>query len=138
MGVTVLDAGVLIGVLKPEDVHHEIATGRVIGALRDRRELVLSAATYAEALVHPMRRGPDAVAAVDAFLEQVPVRLVDVDRYIARAAATLRAEHGKTLPLPDAFVLATAQLAGEDTEVFTTDGGWPDVGVPVVVLMTQA
>lgn len=134
MGVTVLDAGVLIGVLNPGDVHHEEATGLVTVALHDRRELVLSSTTYAEALVHPTRRGPDAVATVDAFLGQVPVRLVDVDRSVARAAAALRAAHGKALPLPDAFVLATALLGGEDSEVLTTDGGWPDVGVRVLVV----
>lgn len=134
MAVTVLDAGVLIGVLAPENANHEQATARVTVALNQRRELVLSCATYAEALVHPVRRGPEAVATVDAFLEQVPVRLVEVDRTVARTAAALRAQHGKALALPDAFVLATAQLAGEDTEVLTTDNGWPDTGVRVLVL----
>lgn len=132
MAVTVLDAGVVIGVLKPDDAHHIEATGRVTVALNERRRLLLSASSYAEALVHPLRDGPEAVAQLDSFLEQAPVRLVDVDRAIARAAAGLRARYGPALRLPDAFVLATGLIAGEDAEVLTTDRRWPDVGVRVV------
>jgi predicted nucleic acid-binding protein len=135
MAVTVLDAGVLIGVLKPDDAHHDEATGRVTTALNERRSLLLSAASYAEALVHPTRRGPEAVAAVDAFLDQAPVHIVQVDRAVARAAALLRSHHGKALLLPDAFVLATAQVSDDDeAQVLTTDAGWPDVGLRVVIL----
>ena len=54
-------------------------------------------------------------------------------RIIAHGAAVLRAEHGRSLRLPDALVLATAHALMASV-VLTTDGGWPEVGVNVQVV----
>jgi predicted nucleic acid-binding protein len=95
--------------------------------------LVLPASAYAEALVGPSRRGADAVATLDAFLDALPVAVESATREIARRAASLRAAHGRGLKLPDALVLATASALDAD-HVLTTDAGWPAVAVDVRVL----
>ncbi len=133
MGLTVLDAGIIIAALDASDAHH----GSSVQALREAREsgdaLVVPASAYAEALVGPSRRGPDAVATVDAFLDAMPVAVEPASREVARAAAALRASHGHRLRLPDALVLATAVVVGAD-QVLTTDGGWPETEVVVEVV----
>jgi len=73
------------------------------------------------------------VSALDAFLDELPVRVEPATREVAAEAAALRAVHGRALRLPDALVLATARVAGADV-VITTDAGWPEAGVHVVVI----
>jgi predicted nucleic acid-binding protein len=135
VGLTVLDAGVVIALLDAADTHHAAAVASVRIA-RDRGDvLVLPASAYAECLVSPHRRGPDAVAVVDRFLDALPARVEPADRSIAGAAAALRAAYGTALRLPDALVIATALVGGAD-RIVTTDAGWPAVPVPVEVLAT--
>ena len=133
MGLTVLDAGVVIAALDADFIHHAPA----IAALREVRargdKVVLPASAYAEALVGPSRRGADAVATLDAFLDALPVTVEPATRDVARHAASFRAAHGRGLKLPDALVLATAGVLDAD-HVLTTDAGWPAVGVDVRVL----
>lgn len=135
MGLTVLDAGVVIALLDGADAHHAAAVAAV-SAARDRGDvLVLPASAYAECLVSPYRRGPDAVAVVDQFLDALPARVEPADRSIAGTAAALRAAHGTSLRLPDALVVATAIVRSAD-RILTTDAGWPAATVPVEVLAT--
>ncbi len=130
-----LDAGVVIALLDAADAHHGAAVASVRIA-RDRGDvLVLPASAYAECLVSSHRRGPDAVAVVDRFLDAVPARVAPADRSIAAAAAALRATHGTALRLPDGLVIATALVLGAD-RILATDAGWPAVAVPVEVLAT--
>ncbi|HEY5433963.1 MAG TPA: type II toxin-antitoxin system VapC family toxin [Candidatus Limnocylindrales bacterium] len=132
MGLTVLDAGIVIAALDASDAHHEAA----LDALRDARArgdaFLVPASAYAEVLVGPSRRGADAVATVDAFLDALAATVEPASREIARAAAALRAEHGRGLRLPDVLVLATGAVAGADL-VLTTDAGWPATGRTVHV-----
>ena len=130
MGLTVLDAGIVIAVLDSSDAHHAAS----VEALRASRELgdalVVPASAYAEALVGPSRRGADAVATVDALLDALPATVEPATREAAREAAALRARYGRALRLPDALVLATATVVGAD-QVLTTDAGWPETAAPV-------
>jgi predicted nucleic acid-binding protein len=123
MGLTVLDAGVVIGFLDSNDAHHDAA--RI--ALREARgrndRLVLPASAFAEVLVGPSRKGPEAVAAVRGLVERVPVEIAPLDAEVALAAAQLRARH-RSLKLPDALVIATAAHLAAD-HLVTTDRGWP-------------
>ncbi len=135
MGLTVLDAGVVIALLDAADAHHAAAVASLRIA-RDRGDvLVLPASAYAECLISPHRRGPDAVAVVDRFLDALPARVEPADRSIAAAASALRATHGTALRLSDALVIATALVLGAD-RILTTDAAWPAVAVPVEVLAT--
>ena len=123
MGLTVLDAGVIIGFLDANDAHHQAADA----ALRDARSrndrLVLPASAYAEVLVGPSRSGAAAVDAVRRLVERVPIHVEALDADIAQVAAALRARH-RPLKLPDALVIATASHLDAD-HLITTDRKWP-------------
>lgn len=127
--MVVLDAGVVIAVASAQDPFHAAAVDALRQARRRGEGLVLPAVAYAETLVHPFRRGEDAVKRVDDFLAQMPIRLAPVDEAVARAAARLRAAH-RTLRMPDALVIATAVVL-KARIVLTTDAEWPDAGVTV-------
>ena len=82
--------------------------------------MLLPASSYSEILVNPSRSGPAAVKEVDGIVDALPGVVVPVDRAIAASAAALRAQHGRALRLPDALVLATADVLRAD-RVMTTD-----------------
>ena len=118
-----LDAGVVIGLLDADDAHHESATAALARVVRSGDRLAMAASAFAECLVGPQRRGPGAVAVVDDLVERLPIEIADLDRGIARSAASLRARHSQ-LRLPDALVIATAIEHSAD-ELLTTDRNWP-------------
>lgn len=122
MAIVVLDAGVVIAFLDRGDAHHPSAV-EAVGRTRDK-ELVIPSSAYAEILVDPWRRGPDAVALVKRFLMDLGVRIEPLTAAMAERAAKLRSSH-RTLRLPDAFVLATADTLG--ATALTCDRSWPRV-----------
>lgn len=123
MGLTVIDAGVLIGYLEGNDTHHDAAFGALADAVERNDRIVLPASALAEAMVGPHRRGQEAVGAVEEVVRRVPLRVAPLDAAMAAAAAALRATH-RGLKLPDAFVIAAAAILDADRLV-TTDSGWP-------------
>jgi predicted nucleic acid-binding protein len=123
MGLTVLDAGVLIGFLDGRDAHHAGAHRLLTASLAANDTLALPASALAEVLVGPSRRGPEQVAVVHRLVEQLPVTVVPLDAETATVAARLRAAH-RSLRLPDALVIATAVVADAD-QLVTTDRKWP-------------
>ena len=133
MGLTVLDAGVLIAVLDPNDKHHAGSIEAVRGALERLDSLVIPASAYAELLVHPLRVGPTEADRVDALIDDLPATVQPCDRAIARSAAAIRARAGRSIRLPDALVIATAAALGADM-ILTTDRAWPNVDVAVTVV----
>lgn len=135
MGVTVLDAGVLIAVLDDRDVHHAAARSALNDAAAD--ELILPASAYAEILVLPSRLGDEAVAQTDLFVDTIPARVEPASRTVAAAAAGLRARHGRRLKLADALVIATAAVVAAD-RILTTDQDWPEIGVRVEIIGAAA
>jgi len=132
MGLTVLDAGVVIAVLDAGDAHHA-ASARALTDARDRGdELVIPVSAYAECLVSPSRAGQAAIATVDRFLDGLPARVEPATRAIG-AAAALRGAHGPSLRLPAALVVATAIVLDAD-RILTTDARWPALAARVEVL----
>lgn len=123
MGLTVLDAGLVIGVLDRDDAHHEGAHAALDEALTRNDTLALPASAFAETLVGPSRRGPEAVAVVQELIERLPIEIIALNVDVAVAAAALRARH-KSLKLPDALVIATAGTLDADL-LLTTDRRWP-------------
>jgi predicted nucleic acid-binding protein len=105
VGALTLDASVAIGLLDIADAHHE----RARAALSENRtaSLLMAASAYCEALVRPLASGRG--DAVENFVEILRVEIVPADRAIGRRAAELRAQR-RSLRLPDALVLATAQM----------------------------
>lgn len=133
MGLTVLDAGVVIGALDAHDGHHHAAVAALRACVERHDALVLPVSVYAETLVGPYRRGHESVEALDAFIAGLGIRVAPLTATIAHEAARLRAISGSRLRLPDALVVATAHEL--DAAVLTTDGRWPgDLGDRVTVL----
>lgn len=126
MGLTVLDAGVLIGFLDGNDAHHAASHAALGEALQRNDRLVLPASALAELLVGPSQTGAAAVTVVRDVIERVPIQVEPLDAEIAVAAAALRARH-RSLKLPDALVIATAGHLDAD-HLITTDRGWPSRG----------
>jgi len=123
MGLTHLDAGVIIGFLDADDSHHDAARAALSNALDHGDGLFMAASALAECLVGPARRSQQAIELVRKVIDRLPVSVVDLDTEIATRAAILRARH-RTLKLPDALVLATATTSGAD-QLITTDRKWP-------------
>jgi predicted nucleic acid-binding protein len=124
VGLTVVDAGVLIAVLDPADAHHASCLELFRRARNDGDQLSIPASAYAESLVGPIRRGSESVARFAGFVSSFPVNVAPIDVRVAELAAGLRARHAPGLKLPDALVIATAQALEADLLV-TTDRGWP-------------
>ena len=123
MALIHLDAGVLIGFLDAEDVHHRSARSAIAEAVDRADNLEMAASALAECLVGPARRGDEAVDLVRDLRKRLPIAIVPLDVDIATAAARLRARH-RSLRLPDALVIATAAVGGAD-QLVTTDRRWP-------------
>jgi predicted nucleic acid-binding protein len=124
VGLTLIDAGVLIGFLDAADTHHTAARQSLLDADARRDRVAIPASAFAEALVSPARRGESAIAAVQAFIAEAAIDVAPLDTEVAMIVARLRARHGPRLRLPDALVIATAQILAADVLV-TTDHGWP-------------
>jgi predicted nucleic acid-binding protein len=123
MGLTVLDAGVIIGFLDANDAHHAASHTALSDARSRNDRLVIPASAFAEILVGPSRKGTVAIAAVRDLVDRVPIAVEPIDEEIAVAAAAIRARH-RSLKLPDALVIATAGHLDAD-HLITTDGEWP-------------
>ena len=124
MGLTVIDAGILIGFFDDSDAHHlgakrELANGRQRGD-----QIAVPASALAEALVSPARDGESSITVIREFIDRFPLVVAELDTETAVVAARLRARHGQKLKLPDALVIATAIRHGADV-LITTDRGWP-------------
>src|SRR5665213_4328672 len=124
MGLTIIDAGVLIGFLDENDVHHDASTREFEYARRRGDELAIPASALAESLVAPARSGEPSLEVVREFIDRLPVFVADLDAEVAIIAAQIRARHGQKLKLPDALVVATAINLEADVLV-TSDRGWP-------------
>jgi predicted nucleic acid-binding protein len=96
-------------------------------ALDNAERLSIAASALAECLVGPARRSTKAVELVRTVIDRVPVSVVHLDEEIATQAAILRARH-RSLKLPDALVIATAEHSNAD-RLITTDHKWPTAKV---------
>lgn len=109
MGAVALDASVAIALFTATDAHHERARIELDAVLDRGDALTMAASAYSEIMVHALRNGRGDL--IDRFVDRLRMEVVSADREIARRAAELRATHSG-LRLPDALVLATAQLRG--------------------------
>jgi predicted nucleic acid-binding protein len=123
MGLTHLDAGVIIAFIDGADAHHDAARSALSTALDNADRLSIAASALAECLVGPARRSTKAVELVRTVIDRLPVSVVHLDEEIATRAAMLRARQ-PSLKLPDALVIATAEHSSADL-LITTDRAWP-------------
>jgi len=127
MGIALLDTSIVIAALNRHDVLHQPAS-RAVLAERGRHPLAISALTYAEILVGPLRTGQEAVDVVERFAAQT--RILEVSASVARLAAELRAT--RNLKLPDAVIVATG-LRHEADMILTCDARWKGIETVRVV-----
>jgi predicted nucleic acid-binding protein len=124
VGLIVLDAGVVIGFVDPNDAHHVAARQVLHTAASNRDSLALPMSAFAEVLVNPARSGAAAVEEMRSSIAQLGIALVSLEEEVAVVSAELRARSPARLRLPDALVIATAIVLEADTLV-TTERGWP-------------
>lgn len=124
MGLILLDSTVIVGFLDADDALHEVAVAR-FKEIANSHPLVASVISYAEVMTgvslghHPQQK-------VEGFFEALVKDLFPVDRTVAARAALLRGKR-KSLSMPDALILATADLQSEIETVLCADGDWPKV-----------
>jgi predicted nucleic acid-binding protein len=114
----VLDSDAVVGFIDSADELHESADA-AIRALAAAQRLVVSVVTYAE-VVTGARIGHHDLDAVTGFFTDVISRIVPVDAEIADRASELRAET-RSLRMPDALIVATAELDPEVATLLTGD-----------------
>ena len=126
MALIALDASVLIVLLDPGDAHHQ-ATRRTLDGYADE-DLRAPAHTLAEALVHPARTGTEREARRP--IAALEIAVDPIDEATAVAAAKLRARHGSALRMPDALVIAHADVrnAGRLLTAATRWSTWEPAG----------
>ncbi len=119
-----LDSTVIVGFLDADDALHAAAVAK-LRQIVGRQPLLVSVISYAEVMTgvalghHPRDR-------VDGFFDAFVNELVPVDRSVAARAATLRGAR-RSLRMPDALILATADLHEEIDTAICADGDWPKV-----------
>jgi predicted nucleic acid-binding protein len=114
----VLDSNAVIGFLDPRDALHTEAS-TAIRELAREQSLVVSAVTYAEVLMGALIGRHDE-GHVTGFFAELISAVVSVDIHVAAIAAELRAG-AKTLQMPDALILATAETDPKVELVLTGD-----------------
>ncbi len=132
MGSIVVDTSVLLAVLDPRDAHHTGAVQALRQARADGSRIVLPASALAEVLVGASRVGAAAVRTTEAFVDSVVDAIHDIDRRVARSAATYRARYA-TLRLPDALIIAVGSVVDADA-VLTADRKWSKADRRVLVI----
>jgi predicted nucleic acid-binding protein len=121
--VILLDSAVIAGFLDRDDALHPAADRR-LRELAGRERLVASFISYAE-LLTGAGLGHHEPSAVRGFFADLVDVVHGVDGEIAERAAALRIAK-RSLRMPDALILATADLRGTDL-VLTADRRWPGV-----------
>ncbi len=106
-----LDTNAIIYFLAKFDRYAAVLQPLFQGAASGQFALVASVVTEAEVRVRPEATGDQAaLAAIDEFFQRFPgLTVMPVDRAVARRAVQIRAE--PRWRLPDALIVATAQLA---------------------------
>ena len=114
----VLDSDAVVGFIDRSDALHR-AADQAIRDLIGSHQLLVSTVTYAEVLTgaHLGRHDEEQVRG---FFFELTAEILSVDVEIAERAADLRARH-KSLRMPDALILATADVAPEVELVLTGD-----------------
>jgi predicted nucleic acid-binding protein len=114
----VLDSDVVVGFLDRKDALHDAADAAIRDLVRDQR-LLVSVVTYAEVLTGA-RLGHHDEDQVQGFFTGLISDVLPVDVSVADMAAELRSRR-KSLRMPDALILAAAEIHPEVDLVVTGD-----------------
>ena len=91
MGLTVVDAGIIIALLATTDSHHDAAREWMRTAEEEAELVFLPVSALAECLVDPARAGDNAILEVHAFRSSFPINVAPLDVRTAELAARIRA-----------------------------------------------
>ncbi len=119
-----LDSTIIVGFLDADDALHEIAVTRLREIVGSHR-LAASVISHAE-LMTGVSLGHHSDERVDRFFDALVKDLLPVDRKVAARAATLRGKR-ISLRMPDALILATADLHEDIDTIVCADDDWPKV-----------
>lgn len=114
----VLDSDAVVGFLDRDDALHEAADAAIRDLLHEQR-LLVSVITYAEVLTGA-KLGHHDERHVRSFFSQLISAVLPVDAAVADAAALLRSR-SKSLRMPDALIVATAETDPDTRVVVTGD-----------------
>ena len=133
MGLTAIDAGVLVAFLDESDAFHAAAVEAILEA--SAGDLPLPMVAYSESMVGVLMTGA-MVAWFDSVLDGLRVQVGQIDRNVAGRAATLRAHslrdrRRRQWRMPDALHKGAAVI-------ITTDGRWPSLAEDVEVRVLAA
>lgn len=113
-----LDSDVVIGVLDRSDPLHAAADAAIRKVIKQDR-LVASAITFAEVMTGA-RLGRHDENLVRGFFSEIVSEIIPVEAEVSSRAAELRAA-SRSLRMPDALIVATADLAGDVGLLLTGD-----------------
>ncbi|MBX3031383.1 MAG: PIN domain-containing protein [Chloroflexi bacterium] len=116
MGLTILDASVVIALLDRDDALHHASVAAVLRA----DGLGLPASALTESMVAPHRRG--VAREMRSLLDDMAVSIEPLTESMADRAASMRAREA-SMRLGDALVLATAEILGAE-RILTGDRRW--------------
>jgi predicted nucleic acid-binding protein len=114
----VLDSDAVVGFLDGNDALHD-AADTTIRNLVGKERLLVSVVTYAEVLTGA-KLGHHDERQVRGFFSDLISEVLPVDVDVANMAADLRSRR-KSLRMPDAMILATAEIQPEVSLVLTGD-----------------
>lgn len=120
----VLDSDAVVAFLDRDDTLHDAADVAIRGLVREHR-LFVSVVTYAEVLTGA-RLGHHDEDQVRGFFARLVSEILPVDKTVADKAAEFRSRL-KSLHMPDALILATAETNQDVDLVVTGDAQVPKV-----------
>ncbi len=116
-----LDTTVIVGFLDRDDALHDVAVASVRAA-GAKSAFAACAVSYAEVMTGvALAHHPE--EAVSGFFADLIRELLVVDRAVAARAGALRGAR-RSLRMPDALILAAADLNAEVDTVVCADGDW--------------
>ncbi|HEY5288362.1 MAG TPA: PIN domain-containing protein [Solirubrobacteraceae bacterium] len=124
MGLILLDSNVIVGFLDADDALHDVSV-TALRELSGTRPLAASVISYAEVMTGA-ELGHHSAERVVGFFDALIRDLLPVDRPVATRAAKIRGER-RSLPMPDALILASADLHPDIDTVVCGDGDWSKV-----------
>lgn len=124
MGLILLDSTVIVGFLDGDDALHDVSVAK-LRELAGTHPLAASVVSYAEVMTGAAL-GHHQQERVTGFFDALIRDLLPVDRDVAARASELRGKR-RSLPMPDALILATADLHAEIDTVLCADRDWSRV-----------
>ncbi|HEX5923094.1 MAG TPA: type II toxin-antitoxin system VapC family toxin [Baekduia sp.] len=146
MGLTLLDTGVVIGFLDADDAFHAASHRALAALMKEDTFFCMATVSYAE-LLTGVGLGHHDRSIVEGFLEDFSIGIVPIDHTIAAEAARIRSTHTQkvkgggrrpTIRMPDALILATAEVTEGIDRILVADRRWPKAKLSVDVTLLDA